>query len=61
MALIALGYHLNVGWGKAVTKMGLPKDMVEPAAAFMQTAVWPICIGFACVPVYLWQQSLPVP
>ena len=58
VALAALGFHLHGGWGKAVTKMGLPDGLVAPAAALMQALIWPLCLGFASVPLYLFYQSI---
>jgi len=35
-------------------KIGLPQPFVKPAAAIGRFLVWPLCLGFAAVPVYLW-------
>ena len=48
-----LGYHLSLGWAKVALKIGLPQPLVKPAAAIGKFAVWPLCLGFAAVPLYL--------
>ena len=53
VAMGALGYHLNVGWPKAVRKMGLPKNYVPAADALGRGLIWPLMIGFASTPVYV--------
>jgi L-lactate dehydrogenase (cytochrome) len=55
LSMGALGYHLSLGWPKAVRKMGLPKNFVAPADALGRALIWPLMVGFASTPVYvLW-------
>jgi succinate dehydrogenase / fumarate reductase cytochrome b subunit len=54
LAVVCLGYHLSLGWSKAVYKLGLAKEYIVPAGALGRALVFPLCGGFAIVPMYVW-------
>ena len=53
-AVAVLGFHMHTGWTKAVHKMGLPSAYLKPVTTLLQLLIYPICLGFMAVPLFVW-------
>jgi succinate dehydrogenase/fumarate reductase cytochrome b subunit len=59
LALGAVAVHLFSGWTKAVLKMDATKEQRPKFVAMGHALIWPLVIGFAIGPLYVWAAQRP--